>query len=232
MWITEFRFHHSVHSLHTVTRIFWYHKAIILRWPFETVDCDQYRFFNLHRNPLKKSHKIQPFQYFNEITGFPLNNFCINHEKMALTKFGNMSIKSLLAPIADSFLICFSILIYFYRLHRLVKQEDNALGSTRPWYFMPFPFSNLKKGLFHFTFYILPPLIMVRVWSISFWFFFFFQVTICSSDHTYSSLQKPEEKDSATKKRINLSPFVFSPTELKKSISRLSALEQVCGRVC
>ena len=41
---------------------------------------------------------------FNEITGFPLNNICIDHEKMALTKFGNMSIKSLLAPFADSFL--------------------------------------------------------------------------------------------------------------------------------
>ena len=28
----------------------------------------------------------------------PLNDFCINHEKIALTIFGNMSIKLLLSP--------------------------------------------------------------------------------------------------------------------------------------
>ncbi len=44
------------------------------------------------------------FQYFDEITGFPLNDFCINHEKMALTKFVNMSIKSLLAPFVNGLL--------------------------------------------------------------------------------------------------------------------------------
>ncbi len=42
---------------------------------------------------------------FNEITAFPVNDFCINHEKIALTKFGNMSIKSLLAPFVNGLLI-------------------------------------------------------------------------------------------------------------------------------
>ncbi len=49
------------------------------------------------------------WQYFDEITGFPLNDFCINHEKMALTKFGNMSIKSLPAPFVNGLLIKLSL---------------------------------------------------------------------------------------------------------------------------
>ncbi len=51
------------------------------------------------------SDLLAMIKYFNEIARFPLNVFCINHEKMALTEFGNMSIKSLLVPITDSFLI-------------------------------------------------------------------------------------------------------------------------------
>ncbi len=38
------------------------------------------------------------------LSGFPLNDFCINHEKMPLTEFGNMSIKSLLAPFVNGLL--------------------------------------------------------------------------------------------------------------------------------
>ncbi len=46
------------------------------------------------------------FSIFWWNNGFPLNNFCINHEKMALTKFGIMSIKSLLAPFVNGLLMC------------------------------------------------------------------------------------------------------------------------------
>ncbi len=44
--------------------------------------------------------------FTGNVAGFPLNDFCINHEKMALTKFGNMSIKSLLAPFVNGLLNC------------------------------------------------------------------------------------------------------------------------------
>ena len=51
---------------------------------------------------------------FQNLTGFPLNNFCINHEKKALTKFGNMSIKLLLARIAKSLLTFYMIVSFHF----------------------------------------------------------------------------------------------------------------------